>query len=133
MWIWRDEYVQLQATLRQAEIKAAKLEGVTQILLEQAALTKQLLEKAEARNQSLFDVIMQLKHQHPGTGYQDAMKSMFVDGEMLQEEDPEELARYHTRMQQLKDAGMDPGMILLEDMDELRDESGDSPAVPEGA
>ncbi len=122
MWIWKDEYTQLQANLRLAEIKAAKLEAANTILLEQASLTKDLIEAAEERNQSIFDALMQVKFQHPGTGYQDSMKKMFQDGEQVMIEDPEELRKYHKRMQDLQDAGHDPGLVLLEEMDDLRSE-----------
>ena len=46
------------------------------------------------------------------------MKQMYVDSEALLEEDPEELRKYHAKMQQMVDQGLDPGLILLEDLED---------------
>ena len=118
MWIWKDEYDRFWREFRHHEVTVAKLEAQNEMLRQSNTLFKDQLEKLQTRNESLFDMLMQIKHQHPGTGYQDAMKQMYVDSEALLEEDPEQLRKYHAKMQDLVDAGLDPGMILLEDIED---------------
>ena len=120
MWIWKADYQRLIDQLVIAKTAEAKQEMGVTMLREQCALLQHSLELAEARNQEIFDALLQIKHEHQGTGYQNAMKQMFQDGETLMEEDPAELKRYHARMQELQDMGMDPGLVLLEEMDDLR-------------
>jgi len=134
MWIWRTEYERILGLIRDAQVAKAKFEAQAEMLREQVALIIHSLEVAEKRNGELFDTVMQLKHQHPGTGFQKSMMDMMQGGETLLEEDPEELRKYHSRMQQLQDQGMDPGLVLLEDMDELRSESDIyGPELPDGS
>ena len=122
MWIWKTEQDRLWREFRHSEVTVARLEAENHMLRESNTMFRDLLETAEQRNQSLFDMLMQIKHQHPGTGYQDEMKKMFQDGETIMQEDPEELRKYHKRMQDLQDEGADPGLVLLEEMDDLRSE-----------
>jgi len=122
MWIWKADYEKLINKLLEAKVGLAEANAGVTMLREQCALLTHMNEVAEERNQSLFDAHMQIKHQHPGTGYQDAMKTMFQDGETIMHEDPEELRKYHKRMQDLQDEGADPGLVLLEEMDDLRSE-----------
>jgi len=133
MWIWKNDHDRLWRELRHAEVAVARLEAENKILLEQAALTQKILDAAEARNQSIFDALMQVKFQHPGTSHQDAMKTMFQDSETLMAEDPEELRKYHARMKEIVDAGGDPGMLLLEEMDDLRSDDIFGPGLPDGS
>jgi len=122
MFIWKVDYQRLIDQLVVAKTDAAKTEMGCTMLREQCALLQHSLELAEARNQEIFDAFLQIKHEHQGTGYQSALKQMFQDGETLMEEDPEQLKLYHARMQELQDQGMDPGLVLLEDVDDLRRE-----------
>jgi len=122
MFIWKTDYQKLIDQLVVAKTAEAKNEMGCTMLREQCALLQHSLELAEARNQEIFDALLQIKHEHQGTGYQNAMKQMFQDGETLMEEDPAELRRYHARMQELQDQGLDPGLVLLEEVDDLRRE-----------
>ena len=122
MWIWKNDWQKLIDKLFEAKVSAAQGDAVCTMLREQCALLQHSLELAEARNQEIFDAFLQVKHEHQGTGYQKALQQMFQDGETLMEEDPEQLKLYHARMQELQDQGMDPGLVLLEDVDDLRRE-----------
>ena len=74
MWVWKIEFDRIRNRLVEVEIEKATLTAENKFLRERVDEIKDDTKALEDRNQSIFDMLMQIKHQHPGTGYQDAMK-----------------------------------------------------------